>query len=175
MGWWKSIGNRIAHAGRRSRFDAELAAEVEFHLEDHLDDAYRENRLRTMVLATFAAAAVILACVGLYGTLSYLVNSRRREVGLRLALGALRGQIVRRFLVQGLTVSALACAVGLALSVLSSRWLASMLCGVSPSDPLTLILVTIIVLSGATTASLIPAAPGGPWGTRRTNACLARR
>jgi putative ABC transport system permease protein len=129
-------------------------------LEEHLDDAYRENRLRTMVLATFAAAAVMLACVGLYGTLSYLVNSRRREVGLRLALGARRGQIVRRILVQGLAVSALACAAGLGLSLLSSRWLASMLYGVSPSDPLTLALVTVIVLTGATLASLIPAARG---------------
>src|SRR5207244_2384399 len=58
-------------------------------LTDHLDEAFAENRLRTVLLAFFAATAVSLACVGLYGTLSYSVNVRRREVGLRLALGAL--------------------------------------------------------------------------------------
>ena len=60
-------------------------------LSDHISDAYAENRLRTILLAFFAVTAVLLACVGLYGTLSYMVNVRRREVALRLALGALRG------------------------------------------------------------------------------------
>src|SRR5216684_1234266 len=71
-------------------------------LEEHLDEAFAENRLRTVLLAFFAATAVSLACVGLYGTLSYSVSIRRREVGLRLALGALQGQIVKQFLLQGL-------------------------------------------------------------------------
>ena len=67
-------------------------------LEEHLDAAFAENRLRTVLLSFFAGTAVALACVGLYGTLSYTVNLRRREVGLRLALGALRGQILKQFL-----------------------------------------------------------------------------
>src|ERR1035438_3031294 len=67
-------------------------------LGDHISDAYSENRLRTILLAFFAITAVSLACVGLYGTLSYLVNARRREVALRLALGAMRTQAVRQFL-----------------------------------------------------------------------------
>src|SRR5260370_1831844 len=78
-------------------------------LIEHLDEAFAENRLRTVLLAFFAATAVSLACVGLYGTLSYSVNVRRREVGLRLALGALRGQIVKQFLLQGLRISMLGC------------------------------------------------------------------
>jgi ABC-type antimicrobial peptide transport system permease subunit len=100
---------------------------------------------------------VSLACVGLYGTLSYLVNTRRREVGLRLALGALRGQIVRRFLSQGLAVSALAALAGLALSIAFTRLLSGMLYGVSPTDPLTLAAVILITVSVAAVASLIPA------------------
>jgi putative ABC transport system permease protein len=126
-------------------------------LEEHLSDASAENRLRTVLLSFFALTAVSLACVGLYGTLSYLVNTRRREVGLRLALGALRGQIVRRFLSQGLAVSALAALAGLALSIVFTRLLSGMLYGVSPTDPLTLAAVILITVSVAAVASLIPA------------------
>jgi putative ABC transport system permease protein len=129
-------------------------------LEEHLADAYSENRLRMVALATFAITAVLLACVGLYGTLGYLVNIRRREVGLRLALGARRVQIVRRFLGQGLAMSLVACAAGLGLSAAVNRVLAGMLYGVSPSDPTTLSAVALIVLSAAALASLIPSVRG---------------
>jgi predicted lysophospholipase L1 biosynthesis ABC-type transport system permease subunit len=126
-------------------------------LTDHISDAYAENRLRTVLLTFFAATAVSLACVGLYGTLSYLVNVRRREVGLRLALGALRSRIVRQFLSQGLRVSLIGCAAGIGLAALSVRLLAGMLYGVSPSDPVTLaaVIVTVVVVSAI--ASLLPA------------------
>jgi len=71
-------------------------------LTNLISDSYAENRLRTVLLTFFALTAVALAGVGLYGTLSYMVNVRKREVGLRLALGALRGQSVRQFLIRGL-------------------------------------------------------------------------
>ncbi|HUI53597.1 MAG TPA: ABC transporter permease [Bryobacteraceae bacterium] len=126
-------------------------------LSEHISDAYSENRLRTVLLTFFAATAVLLACVGLYGTLSYLVNVRQREVGLRLALGAMRTQIVRQYLAQGLRVSVLGCAAGLALATLSARLLAGMLYGVSPSDPETLLDVVALVLAVSALASLLPA------------------
>jgi predicted lysophospholipase L1 biosynthesis ABC-type transport system permease subunit len=126
-------------------------------LREHLSDAYADNRLRTILLAFFAVTAVSLACLGLYGTLSYLVNVRRREVGLRLALGALRAQIVRQFLVQGLRVSLLGCAAGLALAAACTRLLAGMLYGVSASDSVTLGGVVVIVLTVSVLASLLPA------------------
>jgi putative ABC transport system permease protein len=126
-------------------------------LGEHLNDAFAENRMRTVLLAFFAATAVSLACVGLYGTLSYTVNVRRREVGLRLALGALRRQIVKQFLLQGLGVSLAGCVAGWALAVATSRLLSGMLYGVSPSDASTLIAVVLMVLSVAALASLIPA------------------
>jgi putative ABC transport system permease protein len=126
-------------------------------LEEHLSDAFAENRLRTVLLSFFAITAVSLACVGLYGTLSYMVNTRRREVGLRLALGALRGQIVKKFLGQGLAVAMLAALVGLGLSLAFTRLLAGMLYGVSPADPLTLTAVIGLTLAVAVVASLIPA------------------
>jgi putative ABC transport system permease protein len=126
-------------------------------LEERISDAFAETRLRTFLLAFFAATAVILACLGLYGTLSYLVSVRRREIGLRLAVGALRGEIVGHFLRQGLGVTLLACATGLALAAAFARVLAGMLYGVSASDAFTLSSVVLIVIGVAILSSLIPA------------------
>jgi putative ABC transport system permease protein len=135
---------------RRSVFDFTL-------LEEHISDGLAEDRLRTFLLAFFAITAVSLACVGLYGTLSYLVNMRKREIGLRLALGALRGQIVTNFLVQGLGVSFLGCIAGLVLASASAHLLSGMLYGVTPSDTTTLTGVVLIVLAVAMIGSLLPA------------------
>jgi hypothetical protein len=126
-------------------------------LEQHFSDGIAENRLRTILLTFFAATALSLACIGLYGTLSYNVNIRQREVGLRLALGALRSQIVKQFLWQGLAVCILGCMAGFALAAASSRLLAGLLYGVSPSDLPTLSAVIFLVLIVAAAASLVPA------------------
>ena len=126
-------------------------------LADCIDDAFAENRLRTVLLVFFAATAISLACVGLYGTLSYSVNARQREVGLRLALGALRGQIAKQFLVQGLVITAAGCLVGWALAAASGSLLAGMLYGVTPTDAATIASVIAMVLLVAAAASLVPA------------------
>src|SRR6266436_2618311 len=126
-------------------------------LEQRFSDALAENRLRTILLTFFAATALSLACIGLYGTLSYSVNVRQREVGLRLALGALRGQIVRQFLWQGLAVCIAGCLAGWGLALASSRMLSGMLYGVSSSDLVTLSSVVLVVLLVAAIASLAPA------------------
>jgi putative ABC transport system permease protein len=126
-------------------------------LEEHLSDAYAENRLRTILLSFFALTAVSLACVGLYGTLSYFVTVRRREIGLRLALGAVRRQIAVRYLLQGLRVAAIGCACGLGLAALMGRLLSGMLFGVSSFDAVTVAAVILLVLMVAGLAALIPA------------------
>ncbi len=127
-------------------------------LTDHLSDAFADTRLRTVLLVFFALTAVSLACLGLYGTVSYFVNIRRREVGLRLALGALCGQVVRQFFLEALGVAALGCIGGLALAAVFSRLLAGMLYGVSPSDATTLVGVVFLILAVAAGASILPAA-----------------
>lgn len=126
-------------------------------LQDHLDDVSSENRLRATLLSLFAFTAVALVCIGLYGTLSYLGRLCQREIGVRLALGALRGQIVGRFLAQGLRVVVLGCAAGLVLGVGLSRFLKGMLYGVSALDPTTYASVIGLILVVAALASLFPA------------------
>ena len=126
-------------------------------LQVHLDDVSFENRLRTFLLTAFAGSAVLLACIGIYGTLNYLARLRQREVGMRLALGALRHQIVMRFLLQGLRVAAIGCTAGLVLSLIATRFIGNMLYGVSAIDPVTYGGVFVLILLVATTAALVPA------------------
>jgi putative ABC transport system permease protein len=127
-------------------------------LAGRIDGAFAENRLRTGVLAAFAVAALLLACVGLYGTLSYVVSLRRREIGLRFALGAARGTILRHFLGRVLSVVSIGCVGGLALSLALGRWLSGMLFGVSPFDALTIAAVGLVVMVVAMLAAAGPAA-----------------
>jgi ABC-type antimicrobial peptide transport system permease subunit len=126
-------------------------------LDERIDAAFVQNRLRPLLLIVLATIALTLACVGLYGTLSYVVTLRRREIALRLALGASRPEIMRQFLMQGLRVAGVACLCGVAVSLAFGRVLSGMLYGVSPSDSLTLSGVVGFVLIVAAVAALVPA------------------
>jgi putative ABC transport system permease protein len=145
------IIRRKVHEGEplRSVFDLKP-------LEQHFDAAFAENRLRTILLTFFAITAVSLACVGLYGVLTYVVSLRRREVGLRLALGARRSEILRRFLLEGVAVTLAGCIGGTGLAIAFGRLISGILYGVSPWDFKTLAAVTAAVLSVATVACLVP-------------------
>ena len=126
-------------------------------LSDQLQDQFSDDRLRTLVLASFAAMAVLLACIGLYGTLSYLGRTREQEVGLRLVLGATRTQVASLFLIQGALVAACGCVSGALASLLFSRLLTSMLFGISPVDLSTYAGVFLFTLTAALLACVIPA------------------
>jgi len=126
-------------------------------LIEHLSDSFAEDRLRTMLLSFFGLTAVSLACLGIYGTLTYFVNIRRREVGVRLALGALRREIASRFLLEGMRVVAIGCAFGLAVAATSSRLLAGMLYGVTSFDAVTFCAVIVLVLGVAAFSTFVPA------------------
>jgi putative ABC transport system permease protein len=149
----------LAETVRKEIHDIEPARSVFdiMPLEEHLDDAFAENRLRTILLTFFAVTAVSLTYIGLFGTLSYSVTLRRREISLRLALGALQGQIVKHFLLQGLAVTFLGCVAGWGLASASGRVLSGMLYGVSPSDAVTLSTVVLLMLLIAASAALVPA------------------
>jgi len=113
--------------------------------------------LRTALVVLFSGAALSLICLGIYGTLSYVVSLRRREVGLRVALGALSSTIVAQFVTQALQVVGAACVVGLLLSLAFGRALSGLLFGVSPSDPFTLAGVIVVVVGVAALAAFLPA------------------
>lgn len=126
-------------------------------LEERIEGTYAQNRVRMSLLTLFAVTALSLACLGVYGTLSYVISLRRREVALRLALGARRGELVRQILWQAMRVVGIACTCGLLLSVGLRRSLAGMLYGVSPSDPMTLGLAVAVVLTFGFLAAVVPA------------------
>ena len=126
-------------------------------LEERIGGAFMQNRLRTSVLSFFALTALALAAIGLYGTLNYVVGLRRREVGLRLALGAMRTTIVRQFFGQALKVIGCACVAGVGLALVLTRLVEGMLFGVSPTDPMVLSAVIAIVMAVAIAGALIPA------------------
>ena len=126
-------------------------------LTAHLSDAFAEVRLRTILLSLFAATALSLACVGLYGTLSYIVTTRRREIGVRMALGAGRKQIGLRFVAPGMAVAAGGAAAGLLLAAWLARFITGMLYHVRPNDAISLSAAVAAMLGVALLASAVPA------------------
>jgi len=125
-------------------------------LVERIGNEHSADRLRTAVLGLFASAAVGLVCLGVYGTLSYVVSLRRREVGLRVALGARAKNVAAQFIMRALRVVAVSCLAGLALAFLFTRALSTMLYGVSPWDPLALSLSLGVVITAALGAALLP-------------------
>jgi ABC-type antimicrobial peptide transport system permease subunit len=123
-----------------------------------MGDAYSQNRLRTWLLSLFAITALALVCAGVYGTLSYAVSLRRREVALRLALGALRRGLVQQLMATSMRVVCAGSVCGLVLALIFTRSLSTMLYGVTPADPATLTGVVVLVAIVAGIAALVPAA-----------------
>jgi putative ABC transport system permease protein len=112
---------------------------------------------QTALLGTFAGLAMLLAAVGIYGVMSYLVTQRRGEIGIRMALGAGRGDVIWMVLRQGLTLAAAGIVLGLAGALATTRLLGSLLFGVKPNDPVTLLMVSALMAGIAILACVIPA------------------
>jgi putative ABC transport system permease protein len=126
-------------------------------MEQALSENIAAPRFRTLLLGIFAGLAVCLALAGVYGVMSYVVGQRANEIGLRMALGASPGEILRLVLRQALVLAGAGIVIGFAGAAAVTRLLTSMLFGVKPSDPATYVAVIGIVLAAALLASYIPA------------------
>jgi putative ABC transport system permease protein len=125
--------------------------------EDVIADSVAPRRLSVVLLGVFAAVAVLLASVGIYGVIAYLVVQRTHEMGVRMALGAQRGDVLRLVVVHALKLVGIGTVVGLVLAFLSTRALSALLYSVAAFDPTTFIFVTIALAAVALLASYIPA------------------
>ena len=123
----------------------------------HLGIMLLPAQLSAVVLAAFAALALALACIGLYGIVSYSVAQRTREVGIRLSLGAEQGAMVWMLMAGGLKLVLLGSVIGLALAVLANRVLSGLLFGVGAFDLLTFVTMPLVLIGAAALAAWIAA------------------
>lgn len=115
------------------------------------------RRASSLLISGFAALALLLACIGIYGMMAYAVTQRIPEIGVRMALGAQREQVLRMMMFRGLRLAAAGAAIGLAGALVSTRLLASLLFEVSAMNPLVFALATGLLLAVAVFASYLPA------------------
>ena len=126
-------------------------------MNDVLDRSLASRRFSTDLVGGFAALAVLLASIGIYGLLAYMVGERSREIGIRMALGARREDIQRMFLRKGVALAGVGVVAGLALSASSASVMASLLYGVRPHDGVVFLIVPLLLFAVAVLASYIPA------------------
>jgi putative ABC transport system permease protein len=126
-------------------------------LDEHISDSIAQPRLTMVLLGIFAALALVLATVGVYGVMSYSVAQRTREIGIRMALGAGKGDVFRLVIGQAALMLIVGAGIGLAGSVALTRFMESLLFGVSATDPLTFAAITFLLAGVALVASYLPA------------------
>jgi putative ABC transport system permease protein len=126
-------------------------------LDDAITRSLAQRRLGVTLLTTFGAIAVLLAGVGLYGVLAFVVSQRRREIGIRMALGATARDIVADILGQGLRLTAFGGAIGIVLALAATRLMSALLFGIGASDPATFAGAAVLLAGVAAAASLVPA------------------
>lgn len=126
-------------------------------LADVVDDTLASRRFSAVLLGLFASVALVLATVGIYSVLSYIVRGRSHEIGIRTALGARTSDVVRMVMIEGMTPTAVGIAVGTAVALAAGTALRKLVFGVSASDPLTLVVVAGSLFVVALTACLVPA------------------
>jgi predicted permease len=150
-----SIVNAVRGAIREVDSDQPIA-DV-FTMDTLMDRAVGQRRLLMTLLATFAALAMVLAALGIYGVMAFDVTRRSQEIGVRMALGAARSNVLGLVLRQGLTLAGIGVVLGLVLAVVFKRVLQAQLFGIEATDPLTFLSVAAGLLAVATIATLLPA------------------
>lgn len=150
--------NALAQRLRRLAHESDPDAPMKFTtMEAMLSENVAAPRFRTILLAVFAGLAVCLAMAGVYGAMAFAVGRRSNEVGVRIALGATTGSVVRLVLAQGLTLACIGLGLGLAGSIAATRLLKSMLFQVEPNDPFVYMAVAVMLGVVKLVASYVPA------------------
>jgi putative ABC transport system permease protein len=126
-------------------------------MEDILAESVARQRFSMLLFGIFAALALVLAAVGIYGEMSYSVAQRTREIGLRMALGAQRSDVLKIVVGQGLKLVLIGVVFGLVAAFILTRLRSSLLFGVSATDPITFISISLALISVAVLSSFIPA------------------
>jgi putative ABC transport system permease protein len=149
----------ITHAVESELYAVDRAQPVfdEKTMEERVADILAPQRFQLLLIGAFAAIAMALAAIGVYGVMAFLVTRRTREIGIRIAVGAQPGQVQRAVLSESLMLAAVAAAVGLAGAWAVTRYLRSMLYGVSTLDAATFAIAAVVLIAVAASASLGPA------------------
>ncbi|HEX9690643.1 MAG TPA: ABC transporter permease [Gemmatimonadales bacterium] len=155
----KGAPGSIGDGARRAinELDAELAVFGVEPLKESVSRSVGQRRFTMLLLTTFAALATVLAMIGVHGVLSYAVAQRSRELGVRMALGATRRNVVQLVVRQGMLLAAVGLALGMLAAFATTRLLRSLLFGVSETDPVTMTAVAVAVTGAAFVASYLPA------------------
>ena len=126
-------------------------------MSEAVDASLGQTRLRTWLLGLFGAMALILAAVGIFGVISYSVSRRTHEFGIRMALGAGGGEILRLVLKESLQLTLAGIAIGIGAALALTRLMSSLLFGVRATDPATLIILPLVLTGAALLAAYLPA------------------
>src|SRR5262249_44127712 len=126
-------------------------------MDEVLDASLASRRFSANLVAGFAGGALLLASIGIYGLLAYMVGQRSREIGIRMALGARRGGILRLFFHKGVVLAGVGIVAGLVVAAATGSMMASLLYGVRPHDPAVFLIVPLLLLAVAALASYLPA------------------
>jgi putative ABC transport system permease protein len=156
----REFGNEALGAAIRKEihsFDKYLVIDQMRTADSMLEGPESQRRFNAWLLGGFALVALALGAVGIYGVLAYWVSQRTHEIGVRMALGARRGDVLRLVIGQGMSVALMGLGIGIVAALGLTRLMTSLLDGVKPTDPLTFVAVSLILVAVALLASSIPA------------------
>jgi putative ABC transport system permease protein len=146
-----------AARGAMQEIDKDLPVYNIKAVNDVISESVAPRRLNMLLLGIFAGLALVLAAVGIYGVISYSVSQRTREIGIRMALGASHTSVLRLVVGEGMILAVIGVTIGVVASFFLTRLMSTLLFGVSTTDPITFVAISLLLTSVSMVASLVPA------------------